>query len=118
MGKALIAWLDDKELEAVRALLPTLTTNTALGNQNNMDLDMTNCNKVHIFIIWVRTALSREFLSSCKFDENALLQQYDDGCSEGSNITHSTNVSRMKAVHQGSVILPFRADTPECIFLS
>lgn len=126
MAKALVTWLDQHELKSIKNLLPTLTTKTALYS-HSLDYAMSGsvnngtsiyCSKIHVYLIWIRTALSREYLASCKFDEQNVLHQYDDGSSEGSNITHSTNVSRMKAVHQGSVIMPFRADTLECVFLS
>jgi hypothetical protein len=79
--------------------------------------------KLDVFIVWLRTALSREYLASCKFDESSgtggpFGDHGDDNSSESSTMTHSTIKSRMKAARKGSIIMPFRADTAECLFIS
>lgn len=97
MGKILILWLTCDEISSPNSLQSP---------------------KSSIFTIWLRTALSREFLSSCKFDENGHVGDDGDASSESSSMTHSTIKSRMKAIRKGSIIMPFRADTPECLFIS
>lgn len=79
------------------------------------------CSKLDVFKAWLRIALSREYLASCKFEENAGVSDDNEGSvhsSESSSMTHSTIKSRMRVARKGSIIMPFRADTAECLFLS
>jgi hypothetical protein len=133
MGKALIAWL---EVEASDALDRYLHIEIVRDNDNIGDseknvsdksneyggLDGTSLYQYHskldVFVLWLRTALSREYLASCKFDESNTMDHNDDASSESSTMTHSTIKSRMKAARKGSIIMPFRADTAECLFIS
>lgn len=98
MGKSLIAWLDQDP------------TKTAEEKVNSLKAD--------ILIVWLRVALSREFLNSCKFDESGGANDDGDASSESSSMTHSTIKSRMRNAKKGSIIMPFRADTGECLFIS
>ncbi len=98
MGKALIAWLDEDHIKTVDERM--------------------NSKKSEIFIIWLRVALSREFLNSCKLDDTTGPVDDGDVSSESSSMTHSTVKSRMRNAKKGSMIMPFRADTGECLFIS
>ncbi|RYH20213.1 hypothetical protein EON65_24210, partial [archaeon] len=51
-------------------------------------------------MMWVRIALSREFLASCKFEEGNK-ENEEDNSSESSCMTHSTIKSRMKNLKVG-----------------
>lgn len=97
MGKSLVAWMDEDVSKA-------------------REDPISSC-KADILIVWMRVALSREFLNSCKFDESGGMIE-DDSCSDSSSMTHSTIKSRMRNVKRGSMIMPFRADTTECLFIS
>ncbi len=99
MGKALIAWLDGEP------------PNTWQQNQSHIS-------KIEVLTVWLRVALSREFLNSCKFDESGGAVDDGDASSESSSMTHSTIKSRMRNAKKGSIIMPFRADTGECLFIS
>lgn len=98
MGRSLVAWVGDG------------TERVGSGYDS--------CLKNDVFTMWIRIALSREFVSSCKFDETNAGNFDEDASSESSNMTHSTIKSRMKNIRMGTIIMPFRADTAECLFIS
>lgn len=106
MGKALLVWMDQDED------MPILNSTNLLSTSHRY------CTKLEVFTIWLRVALSREYLMSCKFDENGGNDDGDDSSQSSSNMTHSTIKSRMRKARNGSIIMPFRADTAECLFLS
>lgn len=108
MGKALMVWLDQDEDMSILNSTNLLST----SHHNRY------CTKLEVFTIWLRVALSREYLMSCKFDENGGNDDGDDSSQSSSNVTHSTIKSRMRKARNGSIIMPFRADTAECLFLS
>jgi hypothetical protein len=135
MGKALVAWLEvespsDPENSngemAYRFRADTFFSSTSGGGESERS-DRGGADgkslyiyhsKLDVFTLWLRTALSREYLSSCKFDESSPGIDHDDASSESSTMTHSTIKSRMKLARKGSIIMPFRADTAECLFIS
>lgn len=104
MGRSLVAWLEMGE--------------TSEGPLPTSSYAKERVSKIEVLTIWLRVALSREFLSSCKFDETVANADEGDLSSESSSMTHSTVKSRMRNVRRGSIIMPFRADTVECLFIS
>lgn len=105
----MLAWLDT-DYESSIILEENISSVTAGTSQRAWT-------KMDVFTTWLRIALSREYLASCKFDENHGAN--DDMSSEcSSNLTHSTIKSRMRKARMGSIIMPFRADTPETLFIS
>lgn len=100
MGRAMVAWVDCEGNERVGS-------------------GYDSCLKMDVFMMWIRIALSREFVASCKFDESTAAASADeDASSESSCMTHSTIKSRMKNIRLGTIIMPFRADTAECLFIA
>lgn len=108
MGKAMLGWLDTDYDSVVNS-----------DDNNLVAAGSRPCTKLDVFMVWLRIALSREYLASCKFDESGGANDDGDLSSESSsNMTHSTIKSRMRKARMGSIIMPFRADTPECLFIS
>lgn len=105
----MLAWLDN-DYDASVVLDDSVSSVAAGATQRPWT-------KLDVFNVWLRIALSREYLTSCKFEENGGAN--DDMSSESSsNMTHSTIKSRMRKARMGSIIMPFRADTPETLFIS
>jgi hypothetical protein len=74
-------------------------------------------NKFEVLEVWCRVALSREFVSSCRFEDATVIADEADSGSVSSGAT-STIRARIRQSHRGSIIMPFRSDTAECLFLS
>lgn len=89
--------------------------------------------KSEVLHIWVRVALARELNTSCKFESQAGLGLADTvSVASGSSISsHATGATGATGASRGVVrrgsgaasarkssVMPFRADSPECLFLS
>lgn len=102
MGKAMVLWVGDEansgEVQPLR-------------HHNNKHITPTE-----VLNIWIRVALARELNTSCKFE----LQAGDSGsvASSAGSTVNSRQSSRRLSQNRGSTIMPFRADSPECLFLS
>lgn len=86
---------------------------TPLRHHNNK-----NISPSEVLHIWIRVALARELNTSCKFElqagDSTSIASSAGSSSSGANRLSSRRLSQNK----GSTIMPFRADTPECLFLS
>lgn len=100
MGKALVLWLDNE-------------------GESDYISSKSELSKPEALKIWVRVALDRELSASCKFEDDGNSKDNLGTASVSKNVgSTSRNRGKTAASNRKSIIMPLRADTGECLFVS